>query len=56
MGDSSRFVVRNAAKLAVYVDVVMRAKNHQVVVISRVAIDLGLKSTPLIELSCSFDF
>jgi len=29
MGDSIRWVVKKAAKLAVYVDVMIRVKNHQ---------------------------
>ena len=46
MGDVSRLVVRKAARLAVYDEIMMSAKNHQAPVRMRALIDFGLKSIP----------
>lgn len=40
MGDSIRCVVKNAAKLAVYVDVMIKVKNHQALAVNRAEIPL----------------
>ena len=44
MGELIFLTVRNAAKLAVYVEVSMRAKNHQVLVSMRPGIVIGVDS------------
>jgi hypothetical protein len=47
MGDVKRFVVKNAARFAVYDEIIIRAKNHQQRTSKRVEQDLGLKSIPM---------
>ncbi len=47
IGDVKRFVVKNAAKLAVYEEIIMRAKNHQQRTKMRAEHDFGLKSIPM---------
>jgi hypothetical protein len=46
MGDFKRLVVRKAAKLAVYEEIMIRAKNHHTPVRMRALHDLGFKSIP----------
>lgn len=46
MGDSIRSTVRKAAKLAVYEEMMMRVKNHQMPPTIRVDRALGMSSEP----------
>lgn len=47
MGDSMRSTVRKAARLAVYEEIIMRVKNHQMAATMRV--DTALEETHKVE-------
>lgn len=47
MGDFIFSTVKNAAKLAVYVAIIIKAKNHQTPVNNRVEVACGASSVPI---------
>ena len=51
IGVVKRLVVRNAARLAVYEDIIIRAKNHQKPVTIRVLHAIGFMSIPRFKLN-----
>ena len=46
IGDVILSTVRKAARLAVYEEIIMRVKNHQIALTRRVELDLGATSEP----------
>ena len=47
MGDDILSTVRKAARLAVYDEIMMRVKNHQIALTRRVELDRGATSEPV---------